>query len=208
MGLELSRPVALGWGWGWGGREVDMGTHSAHVWSNPKMDFRNSFSLPPFMEEIGIFLGSLGKLGLLVSQCWWRSFLNWIPSLPSFYFLSFCNANKSSCWRFRSSKMLWVWGFLCGFCSSLGLWVARLQRPGGEEVHLLLLKTSVAKWPWQWTSVNAREVTHPRENWACVLDIILWVLLFLFTGPLALPAGSVPGHPLPARPACLVVEIY
>lgn len=207
MGLEFFRPVALGWGWWWGGGEVDMGTHSAHVWPNPKMDFRNSFSLPPFMEEIGIFLGSLGKLGLLVSQCWWRSFLNWIPSLPSLYFLSFCNANKSSCWRFRSSKMLWVWGFLCGFCSSLGLWVARLQRPGGEEVHFLLLKRSVAEWPCQWTSVRMR--WHiPEKTGPVFLTSSSGSLLFLFTGPLALPAGSVPGHLLPACPACLVVEIY
>ena len=182
MGLEFSRPVALGWGWGWGGGEVDMGTQSAHVWPNPKMDFRNSFPLPPFMEEIGIFLGFLGKLGLLVSQCWWRSFLNCIPSLPSFYFLSFCNANKSSCWCSRSSKMLWVWGFLCGFCSSLGLWVACLQCPGGEEVHLLLLKRGVAEWPWQWASINACEMTHPRENSARVLDIILWASSFCSLG--------------------------
>lgn len=54
-----------------GGRGVgnDVGRHSARVWSNPKMDFRNSFSLPSFMGEIiGIFGRSLGKLGLLVLQ--------------------------------------------------------------------------------------------------------------------------------------------
>ena len=53
MGLEFSCPVALCWGERGQGREV--GTHSAHVWPNPKMDVRNSFSLPHFTGEIGIF---------------------------------------------------------------------------------------------------------------------------------------------------------
>ena len=53
MGFEFSCPVALCWGERGQGREV--GTHSAHVWPNPKVDVRNSFSLPHFIGEIGIF---------------------------------------------------------------------------------------------------------------------------------------------------------
>ena len=102
--------------------------------------------------------------------------------------------------------MWWVWGIICGCCSSLGPRVVCLQCPGDEKVHWLLLRRG---WPWQWMSINACEMTHPREkNLPVFLTSSFGVLLSLFIGPLTFPADSVPGCLLPSCLAYLLVEIY
>ena len=54
MGLEFFCPVALCWGWGERTRERGADTLSTCL-AKSKVDVRNSFSLPRFMGEIGIF---------------------------------------------------------------------------------------------------------------------------------------------------------
>ena len=100
--------------------------------------------------------------------------------------------------------MWWVWGTICGCCSSLGPRVACLQCPGDEQVHLPLLRKGLIKWPWQWTSVNACEVTHPREKNLPVFLTSSFGVLFLLNH---LPSWLCVWLPASFL-AYLLVEIY